>query len=150
MTMNVSAVLIALLVGSIRVHTSNASSKCISSSSFAVGYRAKVICTAPPTGRVSVNLYDKDDVEIPLQVDYRVGWNKDKNTILLNTRTRTKWGKEVRIRGITTAPGTLVAIVIVAQKDSFTISLNGKQVATYQYRINKPVIKIEYQNYTYI
>ena len=115
-TMNVSAVLLALVVGLIGVHTSNASSQSISPSSFVVGNRAVVVYTAPPTGRVSVNLYDEGNVDNLLHVDYRVNWGKDKNTIVLNTRTGKKWGKEVRITGITTTPGTNVGIVILLIK----------------------------------
>ena len=150
MTMNVSAVLIALVVGLIGVHTSNASSQSFTlSNSLAIGDHAIVKYTAPPTGRVSVNLWDEGNADILLHVDYRVDYSGDQNTILLNTRTGSKWGTNVRIRDIITTPGTFVIIEIIAQEDSFRISFNKKRVATYPYRINKPVTTIEYQNYDY-
>ena len=103
---------------------------------------AKVVYTTPPAGRVSTNLYDEDD-NIPLQIDYRVNWVNFINTLYLNTRTGGNWwGNVIIIGNITTTPGTLVTIYIGAGQNAFTITLNGKQVATYNYRINKPVTKI--------
>ena len=63
---------------------SNANAESIGVNSFEVGNWAKVICTVPPTGRVSINVYEDND-SILLQVDYRVNWGSNTNTIVLNT-----------------------------------------------------------------
>lgn len=146
--MNVSAVLIALVVALIGMHTSSANPESIAPTTFAVGNTAKIVYTAPPTGTVATYLSAADD-DILLLIAYRVDWGGDVNLIVLNTRTGGTWGTEVRINGITTTPGTHVTILVNAGQNAFTITFNGKQLATFNYRINKPVAKIVYDKFSY-
>ena len=146
--MKVTAVLIALVVTLIGMYTYSANSESIALDSFAIGNRAKVVYTAPPTGRVTTNLYDEDD-DIPIRVDYRVNWDGEINSILLNSRTGGTWGTDVHIRAITTIPGTHVTLLIITGQNASTITFNGKQVATYNYSFNKPVTKIECEKHTH-
>ena len=146
--MKVSTVLISLVVAFIGIRMSNAYSYHIDPDSFEVGDCAEVHYTAPPTGRASINLYEENG-DILLHTDYRVHWGPNTNTIVLATRTGGIWGPEQHVTDITSTPDTVVKFLICAEENDFSITFNKKQVATYQYRINAPVTRLEYQNYGY-
>ena len=146
--MNVSTVSITLVVALIGICMLNAYSERIDLDSFKVGNCAAVHYTAPSTGRQSINLY-KENGDILLHVDYRVNWSSNTNTIVLNTRTGRKWGTEQLVTGIASTPGTVLEFLICAEANDFSITFNKKQVATYQYRINATVTRVEYANQGY-
>ena len=146
--MKVSTILVALLVILSEIHSSNAYNTHIDPDSFATGDCVEGHYTTPPTGRVSLNLYDKDGNTI-LHVDYRVKWSSYTNTIVLDTH-KGGWGPEQPVTGITSTPGTVVEILACARESDFSITFNKKQVATYNYRIPGAVVtRFEYQNYGY-
>ena len=145
--MKVSTV-ITLVVASVGIRMLNANPESIDVDSFEDVNRAKVIYTVPPTGRVSINLYNENG-DILIQVDYRVNWGSNTNTIVLNTKTGGVWGTDQLVPGIKSPAGTLVAFVICAEPNDFSIIYKKKEVATYVYRINATVSKIEYQNNSY-
>ena len=140
--------IITLVVASIGICMSNANAESIGVNSFEVGNCAKVICTVPPTGRVSINVYEDND-SILLQVDYRVNWGSNTNTIVLNTKTGGVWGTDQLVPGIKSPAGTLMKFLICADTNDFSIIFKKVKVATYAYRINSPVSRIEYQKYSY-
>ena len=146
--MEVPTVLMLLAMASIGLCISNANSMSIDPDSFEVGTCAIAKFTAPPTGRVSINLYGEND-DILLLVDYRVNWGLTTNAIVLNTRTAGKWGEEQHVTGMTSTPGTLLEIIVCAEANDFSVIFNELKVANYQYRIKAPVTKIEYQKYSY-
>ena len=111
-----------------------------------VGNSFEVSYTAPKTERISVNLFDECD-NILLHVDYRVDYGES-DTIVLNTRTvKRGWGREQRVVGIKSTPGTVLDWVICAREEDYSIVLNQKEVATYDYRIKAAVTRLEYQRY---
>ena len=145
--MKVSTV-ITLMAASVGIRMLDANPESIDIDSFEVGNCAKVIYTVPPTGRVSINLYNENG-DILLQVDYRVNWSSNTNTIVLNTKTGGVWGTDQLVLGVKSPAGTLVAFVICAEPNDFSIIYKKKVVATYAYRINATVSRIEYQKYSY-
>lgn len=145
-TLYTCTVLITSVVTLIGMATSNC--KSIAPNNFAAGDRAQVVYTAPSSGRVSTNLYNEDG-DIMLHIDYRVDYRKDTNTIVLNSRRAGDWGKAERISPIMTTPGTVVTLVIHAGQNDYTITFTRKEVATYSYRFDKPVTKIECDTYSY-
>ena len=85
--------IITFAVVFIGICISNANAESIRVNSFEVGNCAKVVCTVPPTGRVSLNVYEGND-NILLQVDYRVNRVPNTSTIVLNTKTGGVWGTD--------------------------------------------------------
>ena len=148
--MNVSAILITLVVALLGISIPNALSEHIDPDSFQVGDCAEAHYTAAPTGRTTVNLKASNG-DVLLHVDYRVSWGSPlvTNTIVLNSQTGGSWGTEQRVPDITSTAGTVLEFLICAEANDFTIILNGKQVATYQYRISGEVASIEYVNSGY-
>ena len=146
--MNASTVLIALAVGLIGMHTTNANRESIAPKHFGIGNTASFVYTAPSTGKI-FTYFTSEDNDIPFMVAYRVNSKGDVNTLFLNSRKGGVWGTGVRITGITTTPGTIVKILIKAEENAYTITFNGKQVATFNYRINKPVANIVYDSGDY-
>lgn len=136
--MKVSAILVALIVVLSEIHSSNAFDTHIDPDSFAVGDCVESHYTAPPTGDVAHNLYDKDG-NIILHIDYRVKWGPNTNTIVFNTY-QGGWGPEQHVTDITTTPGTVVELLVCARENDFSITFNKKQVATYNYRIPGAVV----------
>lgn len=141
--MNASTVFIALAVALIGMHTSNANQESTAPQNFGIGKTASFVYTAPSNGRVLTYFTSVDSV-IPLMVSYRVNWKGDVDTLVLNSHEGGAWGRKVRVPGITTTPGTIVTILIKAEENAYTVTFNGKQVATFDYRINKPVTNIVY------
>ena len=151
--MEVSTVLITLVVALIGISIPNALSQYIDLDSFEVGDCAEAHYTAASTGRTTVNLRASNG-DIPLHIGYGVNWTSPTHhhatkLIELNTKTGESWGTEVHVTGITSTPGTLLQFLICAGANDFSITFNGKQVATFQYRINAAVTRLQYQNYGY-
>lgn len=146
--MKVFTILVVLIVALSGIHSSIAFSTHIDPDTFATGDCVEGHYTAPPTGRVALNLHDKDG-NIIIHVDYRVKWSSYTNTIVLDTYEG-GWGPEESVTGITSTPGTVVELLVCARENDFSITFNKKQVATYNYRIAGAVVtRFEYENYGY-
>ena len=145
-----SMVLITLVVALLGISIPNAVSEYIDPDSFQVGYCAEAHYTAASTGRTTVNLKASNG-DVLLHVDYRVSWGSPlvTNTIVLNSQTGGSWGTEQRVTGITSTPGAVLEVMICAEANDFSITFNGRQVATYQYLNNATVTRFEYGNSGY-
>ena len=154
--MTAPVILITLAVAFIGAHTANASSRTMGIKTFAVGNCVNAFYTAPTTGRVTVNLNNEDGEHV-LHVDYRVNWGSNVITgepweyiMILNTQNGDEWGPEVRIEDIESTPGMELALEVCAGDNEFTITLNRKEVTTYEYRAEvTSVAALEYLNYEY-
>ena len=146
--MRVSSIFISLVLSMVVIDTLNAYNDHINPDSFDVGDCFEAHYTAPPTGRVTLDIND-DKGNVVLTTDYRVRWGANTNTIVLNTR-KGGWGPEQHVTGVTSTPATLVKFLICAEANDFSITFNKKQVATYAYRIpNANVTRFSYENYGY-
>ena len=132
------------------IHILNANAEQIAIGSFNVGMCVEVDYTAPPTGRASIVLIDAAG-DVVLVVDYRVnrGSPTEQDTVVLNTRTSGSWGPEQRVKGIKSTPGTVLQWVVCAKDNGFSIDMNQKELATYVYRTNTKVSRLEFESYTY-
>ena len=152
--MKFSMVFITLVVALIGISIPNALSHYIDPDSFEVGDCAEVHFTAPSTGLAALDMCDSNG-NILLHVGYGVNWTNPRNNnlvtnmISLNTVTGEVRGTEQRITGVTSTSGTTLKFLVCAGANDFSITFNGKQVATYQYRINAAVTRLHYQNYGY-
>ena len=151
--MEVSTVLSTLVVALIGISIPNALSQYIDLDRFEVGDCAEGHYTSPSTGLAALDLCDSNG-DILLHVGYGVNWTSPThhhatNIIDLSTKTGEERGTEQRITGITSTPGTLLKFLVCAGANDFSITFNGKQVATFQYRINAAVTRLHYQNYGY-
>ena len=145
--MAASVIFISLVVSFIGAY---ANAEYIDIENFNVGNCVEVDYTAPPTGRASINLIDAAG-DIVLHVDYRVSWGSPlvQDTVVLNTRTSGSWGPEERVTGIKSTPGTVLQFVICAEDSDFSINMNQKELATYEYRTDTKVSRLEFESYDY-
>ena len=144
----VSIFLLVAVIGLYMLNNVNADREYIDMRSFSVGNCVKVAYTAPPTGRISVNLHDTNG-DVALHVDLRVEWRDYLNTVLLNTHTEGAWETAVFVSDIKSTPGTVVEWVICAQENDFSVNFNQKELATYDYRTDANVSNVEFQSYEY-
>ena len=146
--MAASVIFISLVVSFI--HILNANAEQITIGSFNVGMCIEVDCTAPSTGRASINLYDAAG-DIVLHVDYRVSWGipLDQDTVVLSTRTSGSWWTEQHVEGIKSTPGTVLQWVVCAKDNGFSIDMNQKELATYAYRTDTKASRLGFDKYTY-
>ena len=105
---------------------------------FDVGQCIEASYTAPTTERASINLVASDRTNV-LVVDYRKKWRSNpsngQNVVILNSKIRRRWGTEQRVEDVETTPGTVLDWQICAGDADFSIELNGKELATYTYRV---------------
>ena len=135
----VLSAIIATLAG---VHLSDASDDYIETEFFRVGMTATAIYTAPGNGRTTINLEDANG-GVVLHMDYRVDWGRDPRTrqpwqdiLVLNSKpSNGVWGRGQFINDFCLFPGTKMILSAKAENGHFAISVNGKQVATYDYRL---------------
>ena len=138
------------------VHGTDASTKLITFDNFAVGDCLNVFYTSPTTGRVSTNLHNASGSYV-LHVDYRVKWGRNPITglpwehiLVLNTQNGDEWGPEERVEDIEITPGTEIKMIVCAQANNFSIVMNAKEVATYDYRVDVTNVRgLEYWNHGY-
>ncbi len=154
--MAVSVILFSTVVALIGVQESNAVTKLVTFETFAVGDCLKAHYTTPTTGRVSINLHNASGAYV-LHADYRVHWGRNPITdqpwehiLILNTQNGNEWGPEERVKDIEFTPETLIKLEICAQANNFSIVMNKKEVATYDYRVDVTEVRgLEYWNYGY-
>ena len=146
--MPASVILVSLMVALIGTHTSTAQPdrEHIDINGLPTGDCVEAIYTAPQTESATLNL-KAENGDTLLHVDYRVDWGPNKNTIVLNSNTGGTWGTEQLVKKITTVPGTDLKWVICAQENDYSIVFNGKEVATYEYRIDAPATRFDYTQY---
>lgn len=154
--MTVAATLISL-VALTGISMSYADTEYIELESFDVGQCIEASYTAPTTGRTTVNLLAADGTGVVvLHVDYRKYWGSDPKTgatrgniFILNSNIG-GWGREQVVEGIETTPGMVMALKICAQDADFSISLNGREIAIYPYRINVTIVRrVEFNSRKY-
>ena len=134
------------MLASSGTHISSAQQDYINMDDLLVGLCIEADYTAPETESATLNLKAANGDTL-LHVDYRVDWGPNKDTVVLNTQTGGEWGTEQLVTGIKSTPGSMLKWVICAQEDSFSIQLNEKEVATYAYRINAPVRRLDFTQY---
>ena len=134
------AVMFISLVALIGVGISSANPEYIELESFAVGQCIEASYTAPTTGRTTINL-EASDGPIVLHVDYRKHWGRNPvtkqpwvNILILNSRIGGTWGRYQSVEDLLTTPGVGMSWRICAKNNEFSIVLNGKELATYNYR----------------
>lgn len=106
-----------------------------------------VSITAQSSGRAVIHLYNEAGDRI-LNLSYRKNWGTDpstgepwQNIILLNTKIGGSFGQLQRVEDIYTTVGTVMAFEIRAQDTAFSITLNEKEIATFDYRATDNVVK---------
>ena len=137
-----------LIVALAGIHLSDATNDYIETEVFHVGMIAKAMYTAPSTERTYINLIDASGGEV-LHMDYRVEWDIDpstgepwKDVLVLNSRASGEgWGTQVVLNDFYFTPGTKMLICAKAEEGHFAISVNGKQVATYDHRFPVDSVK---------
>lgn len=91
---------------------------------------------SPHTGRVDLNLCDKQD-NIVLHVNPR--WNE--SALILNTCSQGCWGVEERPTGFDFSAHALVRMRVEYQEHHYTILCNGRVLHTYVHRIPASTVK---------
>ena len=138
--------LTSLLLLFVVTHKSVATPEYIEFDGFTVGNCVGGEYSAPVTESATFNL-EAANGDIVLHIDYRVDLGDDKYTIVLNTKTGGTWGPEQRVPEITSTPGILLFWQVCAQEEDFSVSINAKEVATYKYRVDTPVTRLEFTQY---
>ena len=106
------------------------------------------IYTAPGNGRTTINLEDTKG-GVVLHMDYRFTWGGNPSTgepwediLIINSKpSNGGWGSEQHVNDFYFTPGTKMILSAKAEEDHFAISVNGKQVATYYYRLPVDSVK---------
>ena len=132
----------ALIVTIVGVHLSNACKDFTEVEFFQVGMTARGIYTAPGDGRTTINVEDVNG-GVVLHMDYRFKWGGNPSTgkpwehiLVLNTKPDGgSWGAEQHVNNFYFTPGTTVELSAKAEEGHFAISVNGKQIAIYDYRL---------------
>ena len=84
-----------------------------------------------------------------LHMDYRFEWGGNPSTgqpwediLILNSKpSGGSWGAEQHVNDFYFTPGTKMMLCAKAEEGHFAISVNGKQVATYDHRIPVDSVK---------
>ena len=130
------------------LHVSEASGDYVEVESFGVGQSATAVYTAPGDGRAVVQLWDADG-GVVLTMSHRFDWGRNPKTKkpwedILNLNTKPaggKWGKTQSVKDFYFTPGANVELTAKAEDGQFAIIANGKQVATYKYRLPVESVK---------
>ena len=145
-------ILSALIVAFAGVQLSDAWGDYIEAEFFQVGMTATAIYTAPGDGRTTIYLKDANG-GVVLTMDYRFEWGGNPSTgkpwediLVLNSQfPNGYWGPEQHVNDFYFTPGTKMILSAKAEDGHFAISVNGKQVATYDYRLPVESVKrLEY------
>ena len=107
---------------------------------FKEGMAAEVRFIAPAaTTHTSFNLI-KDDNNYMIHGSFR--W--DQKILVLNSKSSGfhAWGSEVCVSGVDFKPGDDVAIRFEARSDHFLVTVNGKEVKQFKYRLPLSDIKL--------
>jgi hypothetical protein len=139
---------LTLLVALAGMHLSDAAGDYIETEFFKVGMSAKAIYTAPGDQATTINLEDVNG-GVVLHMNYRFHWGGNPSTgkpwediLILNTKpSNGGWGAEQHVNDFYFTPGTKMMICAKAEEGHFAISVNGKQVATYDHRLPVDSVK---------
>ena len=137
--------LVVVLAG---LHVTEAYDDYVEVESFGVGMSATAVYTAPGDGRTTINLLDANG-GVVLHMDYRFEWGQRPDTgkpweDIMNLNTKPaggSWGTRESVNNFYFTPGSNVELTAEAEDGHFAIIANGKQVATYNYRLPVESVK---------
>ena len=137
-----------LLVALAGIYSSHAAGDYIDAEFFKVGMTARAIYTAPGDQATTINLEDANG-GVVLSMGYRFHIGNNPSTeqpwedilILTSKPSDGGWGTEQHVNDFYFTPGTKMMICAKAEEGHFAISVNGKQVATYDHRLPVDSVK---------